>query len=126
MKNSCIGILLCISVLLAACDEEKCIRFSDVDGKSVDAFIYRIDGGKALSLNPIGTLIGASKNGEVCIHSDEGISFVNDHFRIVGMGKYQDKFYANFKDIPPVVILEKELGADDKGVGVPLGSDQSK
>jgi len=101
-------LLTSMSILLVACQETKCIKVVNKSGSNVNAVIHRVDGGQALSLNPVGTLIGISKNGEICIRSEEESYLFSDHYKITGLGGYETKEYQNFDSIPAVVILQKE------------------
>jgi len=94
-------------VLLTGCQEEKCIKFVDEDNNSVDAVIHKVDGGEALSLNSIGSLVGISKNGEVCMRFENESYLFSDHYKIISLGEYKTKEYQSFDAIPSVVVLEK-------------------
>ncbi len=101
-----IKLLLILLLLPTACQAEKCVKVVDEGNKSVDVLLYIIEGNRALSMNPLGTFVGASKEGEICI-SDEGV-FFNAHYRISGIGNYEEKYFDNFNSIPSTITLIKK------------------
>ena len=101
-------LLLILLLLPTACQAEKCVRVVDESNKSVDVLVYKIEGNRALSMNPLGTFVGASKEGEICISNEGGLIF-KAHYRIAGIGNYEEKYFDNFNSIPSTITLIKKM-----------------